>query len=150
MRTTVTLDPDVVRLLRDAMRERGISFKEALNEAARIGLRGTEHKRTQKFAQKTFRMGAGQEFRWDKALAIADTIVSVRPTQVGCEERRLSVEGIQSAGWTRMNRMSHRRCLPEAVGRPPTNVFSNTSRSIISFTFMRIQFGRGRLLEPAT
>ena len=37
MRTTVTLDPDVERLIRDAMRERAISFKEALNEAARIG-----------------------------------------------------------------------------------------------------------------
>ena len=56
------------------MRERGISFKEALNEAARIGLRGKEPKRAQKFTQKTFRMGAGQEFRWDKALAVADAI----------------------------------------------------------------------------
>jgi hypothetical protein len=74
MRTTVTLDPDVERLIRDAMRERGISFKEALNEAARVGLRGKEPKRVQKFTQKTFRMGAGQEFRWDKALAVADAI----------------------------------------------------------------------------
>jgi len=74
MRTTVTLDPDVERLIKDAMRERGISFKEALNEAARIGLRGKEPRRTQKFTQKTFRMGAGQEFRWDKALAVADAI----------------------------------------------------------------------------
>jgi len=74
MRTTVTLDPDVERLIRDAMRERGISFKEALNEAARVGLRGKEPKRIQKFTQKTFRMGAGQEFRWDKALAVADAI----------------------------------------------------------------------------
>jgi len=56
------------------MRERGISFKEALNEAARTGLRGKELKRAQKFAQKTFRMGPGQEFRWDKALAVADAI----------------------------------------------------------------------------
>jgi hypothetical protein len=56
------------------MRERGISFKEALNEAARIGLRGKELKRAQKFAQKTFRMGEGLEFRWDKALAVADAI----------------------------------------------------------------------------
>ena len=38
MRTTVTLDPDVERLVRSAMRERGISFKEALNQAARKGL----------------------------------------------------------------------------------------------------------------
>lgn len=74
MRTTVTLDPDVERLIRDAMKERAISFKEALNEAARIGLRGKERKRIGKFSQKTFRMGAGQEFRWDKALAVADAI----------------------------------------------------------------------------
>jgi hypothetical protein len=56
------------------MRERGISFKEALNEAARTGLRRKELKRAQKFVQKTFRMGQGQEFRWDKALAVADAI----------------------------------------------------------------------------
>ena len=74
MRTTVTLDPDVERLIRDTMRERGISFKEALNEAAGTGLRGKETKRLQKFTQKTFRMGEGQEFRWDKALAVADAI----------------------------------------------------------------------------
>ena len=74
MRTTVTLDPDVERLIKDAMRERAISFKEALNEAARAGLRDKQPKRNQKFAQKTFRMGEGQEFRWDKALAVADAI----------------------------------------------------------------------------
>jgi hypothetical protein len=74
MRTTITLDPDVERLIRDAMRERSISFKQALNEAARNGLRGKQNKRVQKFAQTTFRMGEGQEFRWDKALAVADAI----------------------------------------------------------------------------
>lgn len=56
------------------MKERAISFKEALNDAARVGLRGKESKRGHKFVQKTFRMGAGQEFRWDKALAVADAI----------------------------------------------------------------------------
>ena len=74
MRTTVTLDPDVERLIGDAMRERAISFKEALNQAVRIGLQGKKRKRAQKFVQKTFRMGEGQEFRWDKALAAADSI----------------------------------------------------------------------------
>lgn len=74
VRTTVTLDPDVERLIRDAMKERSISFKEALNEAARLGLRGNDRKRTRKFVQKTFRMGEGQDFRWDKALAAADAI----------------------------------------------------------------------------
>lgn len=74
MRTRVTLDPDVERLIRDAMRNRGISFKEALNDAARIGLGGRGLKRARKFVQKSFRMGAAQEFRWDKALAVADAI----------------------------------------------------------------------------
>jgi len=74
MRTTVTLDPDVERLIRDAMQERDISFKEALNEAARIGLAGKGPKPAKRFVQKSFRMGEGQEFRWDKALAVADAI----------------------------------------------------------------------------
>jgi hypothetical protein len=38
MRTTVTLDPDVHALLRKLMRERGLSFKEAVNAAIRAGL----------------------------------------------------------------------------------------------------------------
>lgn len=39
MRTTVTLDADTERLLRSAMRERNLSFKAALNDAVRRGLR---------------------------------------------------------------------------------------------------------------
>jgi hypothetical protein len=38
MRTTVTLDPDVEAKLRATIRERGVSFKAALNEAVRAGL----------------------------------------------------------------------------------------------------------------
>jgi len=38
MRTTVTLDPDTEALLRRRMRERGVSFKVALNDAIREGL----------------------------------------------------------------------------------------------------------------
>jgi hypothetical protein len=72
MRRTVTLDPGVARLIRDAMRERAISFAEALNEAARIGLGG--RKRAAKFVQRSFRMGGAQEFCWDKALGVADAI----------------------------------------------------------------------------
>ena len=74
MRTTVTLDPDVERLIRDSMRERGMSFKEALNEAARTGLLRETRRRPRRFVQKTFPLGAGQEFRWDKALAIAEAM----------------------------------------------------------------------------
>jgi hypothetical protein len=38
MRTTVTLDPDTQLLVERVMRERGLSFKEAVNEAIRAGL----------------------------------------------------------------------------------------------------------------
>ena len=38
MRTTITLDPDTRLLVERAMRERGLSFKEAVNEAIRAGL----------------------------------------------------------------------------------------------------------------
>lgn len=38
MRTTVTLDPDVEMLIKRAMRERGLTFKEAVNEAIRAGV----------------------------------------------------------------------------------------------------------------
>ena len=37
-RTTVMLEPDVEALVHRAMRERGVSFKEALNSAIRAGL----------------------------------------------------------------------------------------------------------------
>ena len=40
MRTTVTLDPDTEHLLRIAMRERNLTFRAALNDAIRQGLRG--------------------------------------------------------------------------------------------------------------
>ena len=38
MRTTVTLDPDSRALVERAMRERGLTFKEAVNEGLRAGL----------------------------------------------------------------------------------------------------------------
>lgn len=37
MRTTVTLDPDAEQIVRRRMRERGQTFKEALNDAIRSG-----------------------------------------------------------------------------------------------------------------
>lgn len=40
MRTTITLDADVAALLERRMRERGLGFKEAVNEALRTALGG--------------------------------------------------------------------------------------------------------------
>jgi hypothetical protein len=64
MRTTVTLDPDVERLLRETMREQGISFKKALNDAVRAGLTLRQPAKKRRFVQKTCSLGAPQQFRW--------------------------------------------------------------------------------------
>jgi hypothetical protein len=39
MRTTVTLDPDVQRLLKDTAHRKGQPFEQVLNDAVRAGLR---------------------------------------------------------------------------------------------------------------
>ena len=74
MRTTVTLDPDVEKMLQTSVRERGVSFKQALNEAVRAGLTKGRPSRTSRFVQKTYRLGPVPDFRWDKALALADAM----------------------------------------------------------------------------
>jgi len=73
MRTTITLEPDVEVLLKAAMKERGLSFKQALNDAVRAGLTQQKQKK-RKFVQQTFSMGAPLNFRWEKALAASDAI----------------------------------------------------------------------------
>lgn len=58
MRTTVTLDPDVQALLKRAMREQDRSFKEALNDAVRAGLRKPAvAARPARFVQRSFELG---------------------------------------------------------------------------------------------
>lgn len=40
VRTTITLDPDVEALVKQAMKDRGLTFKQAVNEAIRAGMGG--------------------------------------------------------------------------------------------------------------
>ncbi len=70
MRTTVTLDPDVAAKLKTVARERGISFKQALNQAVRAGL-GTGRGRRRPFRQRTQPMGLRAGVSVDKALQLA-------------------------------------------------------------------------------
>lgn len=67
MRTTVTLDPDTEQILRRRMRERNISFKEALNEAIRDGVIGQEDR--QAFTTETVSMGESR-VNLDRALQV--------------------------------------------------------------------------------
>jgi hypothetical protein len=71
MRTTVTLDPDVEARLRDRMRERGISFKQVLNEALRAALTDVASASGTPYELLTYRMGFRPEIALDKALSLA-------------------------------------------------------------------------------
>jgi hypothetical protein len=55
MRTTVTLDPDVEAHVRRVMRERGLTFKQALNDAVRRGFEAAPQGSV--VATPTFSMG---------------------------------------------------------------------------------------------
>jgi hypothetical protein len=69
VRTTITLDPDTEALLRSAMAERGIGFKEAVNDAIRRGLTTTTHSRA-RFATPTRDLG-GARIPGDRVLGLA-------------------------------------------------------------------------------
>ncbi len=56
MRTTVTIDPDVQALLKKAMRERDIFFKQALNDGLRQGLQARAPAKRKPFRKITVDM----------------------------------------------------------------------------------------------
>ena len=66
MRTTVTLDPDVAATLKRAARERGVSFKAALNDAVRAGI-GGEGGIARPYRMPSRRMGVRQGVDLDRA-----------------------------------------------------------------------------------
>jgi len=70
MRTTVTLDADVAAKLKQAARERGISFKEALNSNVRRGLESAGVG-ARPYRLPTRRLGVRPGVNLDKALQLA-------------------------------------------------------------------------------
>jgi hypothetical protein len=68
VRTTVTLDPDTEQIIRRTMRERDLSFKEALNETIRAAARNRDDARP--FRTATAAMGRSA-VSLDRALQLA-------------------------------------------------------------------------------
>lgn len=56
MRTTVTLDPDVDRLLREEMRRSGMTFRQALNQVIRRALAGNSATKRRPFRLRPRRL----------------------------------------------------------------------------------------------
>ena len=73
MRTTVTLDQDVAAKLRQVARERGMSFKAALNGAVRAGL-GADAPPSRSFSVLAQPLGIRPGIDVDKALSLAAEI----------------------------------------------------------------------------
>jgi hypothetical protein len=76
MRTTVTLDADLAAKLQALARERGVSFKDALNSALRRGLAGGDGG-SRPYRLPTRRMGLRQGIDLDKALRLAAELEDV-------------------------------------------------------------------------
>lgn len=57
MRTTITLEADVEALIRKTMREQGLSFKRAINQAVRAGLTQSASANAAPFTQRSVRLG---------------------------------------------------------------------------------------------
>jgi hypothetical protein len=71
VRTTVTLDSDVAVKLKQAARERGISFKEALNTNLRRGLESEAPRAPRPYRIRTRRLGVKPGIDLDRALVLA-------------------------------------------------------------------------------
>lgn len=57
MRATVTLDPDVERLLKQAMQEQDASFKQVIDDALRLGLQKGSREPRPRYERLTFDLG---------------------------------------------------------------------------------------------
>lgn len=81
MRTTVTLDPDTAALVQERMREHGITFKQALNDAVRAGAGAAR----EPFRTATAELGI-PTVNLDRALRLAAELEDeelIRRTRVG-------------------------------------------------------------------
>lgn len=73
IRTTITLDEDVLERVKQESRHRGTSFKDTLNELLRVGLLQQEAKpRRRKFKVEPFDMGLRPGLNYDSTEALLE------------------------------------------------------------------------------
>ena len=85
MRTTVTLEPDVQKLLKDAAHRSGRPFKQVLNDAVRAGLQRPRSK-APPFEQPVFSLGRAK-VDLTKAGALAADLEDRRTVAAGTRTR---------------------------------------------------------------
>jgi hypothetical protein len=71
MRTTVTIDPELQTRVKELARERGVSFREALNDVLRRGLGRGTHPGAQRYDVPARPLDLRPGIDLDKALSLA-------------------------------------------------------------------------------
>ena len=72
MRTTLTLEPDVVRRLRKKMEDKKLTLKQAVNETLRAGLETTVNEKRHKFVVEPHACGFKAGVDLDKLNQLVD------------------------------------------------------------------------------
>ncbi|MFA5786261.1 MAG: antitoxin [Actinomycetota bacterium] len=80
MRTTVAIDPDLAAKLKKVARQRGISFKEALNTMLRAGM-GAAASTARPYRLRARRLGLRPGIDLDKALRLAAALEDEETTR---------------------------------------------------------------------
>ncbi len=73
MRTTITLDLDVVAQLHQLMDKHKLSFKDAVNNSLRVGLMSM-YTKAEPYQLEPRAMEAHPQYNFDKALQLADEL----------------------------------------------------------------------------
>ena len=77
MRTTLTIDDDLIRELREKAHKEGAPFKEIVNRALRVGLEHLDRpKKTKPYKCKAYSLGYPPGADLDHALNLADRLES--------------------------------------------------------------------------
>lgn len=74
MRTTLTIDDDVAKLLDEQVRRSGVSFKEAVNDALRAGLVKARKPAARPFRVESFAMGLPDGLSYDNMDELLDAL----------------------------------------------------------------------------
>jgi hypothetical protein len=71
MRTTLTIDDDLMRELKEVAHREGVPLKLVVNRALRLGLAGAAKPKRRRYRCPTYSMGPARIPSLDKAMAVA-------------------------------------------------------------------------------
>jgi hypothetical protein len=72
IRTTVTLDEDLVERIKMESRSRGTSFRQTLNDVLRVGLHAAKVEPRPRFRVRAFHMGYRPELNYDNTESLIE------------------------------------------------------------------------------